>query len=65
MISRFFESCDIARDFFCSRWAFPPRLNLVVYIELSQLQYAKDIQKTIIFINIVSKIWPIIDTIQA
>lgn len=27
--------------------------------------HAKDIQKTIIFVNTMSKIWPIIDTIQA
>ena len=38
-IPQFFESRDVARDFFRSRWAFPPRLNLVVYIELSQLQF--------------------------
>ena len=37
MIPQFFESRDVARDFFRSRWASPPRLNLVVYIELSRL----------------------------
>ena len=36
-ILRFFESHDVARDFFRSRWASPLCLNLVVYIELSWL----------------------------